>query len=237
MSKTLTRLASAAAVTTVAGTGLVLAASPAQAATSIWDKVATCESTNNWSINTGNGFYGGLQFTISTWNAYGGQQYAPRADLATREEQIAVAQRVLAGQGPGAWPVCSVYAGLTRANGGASSSASVSSSGSSTASANKTTSSASSTASTKATAKKSAVAAAVTSSPKVKKAVKVEAEAKVTEKSVSDAKTYTVKPGDTLSQIARDHGIDQWQTIYSLNKGQIDDPDLIYVGQHFVLEG
>jgi len=71
-----------------------------------WDAVASCESTNNWSINTGNGFYGGLQFTQSTWEAYGGLQYAPRADLATREQQIAVAEGVLAGQGPGAWPNC-----------------------------------------------------------------------------------------------------------------------------------
>ena len=120
MTKTLTRFASVAAATTVAGTGLVLAAaSPAQADTSVWDKVAYCESTNNWSINTGNGFYGGLQFTISTWNSFGGQEFADRADHATKAEQITVAQRVLAVQGPGAWPVCSKYAGLTKENGGA----------------------------------------------------------------------------------------------------------------------
>jgi uncharacterized protein YabE (DUF348 family) len=71
-----------------------------------WDAVAACESGGDWSINTGNGFYGGLQFTISTWDAYGGQAYAPRADLASREDQIAVAERVYAGQGAGAWPVC-----------------------------------------------------------------------------------------------------------------------------------
>jgi uncharacterized protein YabE (DUF348 family) len=71
-----------------------------------WDAVAACESGGDWSINTGNGFYGGLQFTISTWDAYGGQSYAPRADLASRDAQISVAERVLAAQGPGAWPVC-----------------------------------------------------------------------------------------------------------------------------------
>ncbi len=71
-----------------------------------WDAVAACESGGDWSINTGNGFYGGLQFTISTWDAYGGQAYAPRADLASREDQIAVADRVYQGQGAGAWPVC-----------------------------------------------------------------------------------------------------------------------------------
>ncbi|MFF7312068.1 transglycosylase family protein [Streptomyces sp. NPDC008137] len=79
-----------------------------------WNKVAACESTSNWNINTGNGFYGGLQFTQSTWEAYGGRTYAARADLATKDEQIAVAEKVLDGQGPGAWPVCSKRAGLTR---------------------------------------------------------------------------------------------------------------------------
>jgi Transglycosylase-like domain len=71
-----------------------------------WDAVAECESGGNWSINTGNGYYGGLQFSASTWSGYGGNQYAPRADLATREQQIAVAEKVLAGQGRGAWPTC-----------------------------------------------------------------------------------------------------------------------------------
>ena len=71
-----------------------------------WNAIAACESGGNWSINTGNGFYGGLQFTQQTWLGYGGGQYASSANLATPSEQIAVAQRVLAGQGIGAWPVC-----------------------------------------------------------------------------------------------------------------------------------
>ncbi|MEU6351834.1 transglycosylase family protein [Streptomyces sp. NPDC047072] len=79
-----------------------------------WNKVAACESSNDWNINTGNGYYGGLQFTRSTWEAYGGTRYAARADLATKDQQIAVAEKVLDGQGPGAWPTCSVRAGLTR---------------------------------------------------------------------------------------------------------------------------
>jgi nucleoid-associated protein YgaU len=84
----------------------------AEAATeSQWDNVAQCESGGNWHINTGNGYYGGLQFTESTWNAYGGQAYARRADLASKSEQIAVAERVLSGQGWGAWPVCSQHRG------------------------------------------------------------------------------------------------------------------------------
>lgn len=101
--------------TGVAGVAALTAAAPSHAASaSTWDRVAACESSGNWHINTGNGFYGGLQFTRSTWLAYGGGAYAPRADLATRAQQIIIAEKVLAGQGPGAWPVCSVKAGLTR---------------------------------------------------------------------------------------------------------------------------
>jgi cell wall-associated NlpC family hydrolase len=90
-------------------------AAPAQAASdATWDKVAACESSGNWSTNTGNGYHGGLQFAPSTWAGFGGTQYAARADLATREQQIAVAEKVLAVQGPGAWPVCGARAGLAR---------------------------------------------------------------------------------------------------------------------------
>ena len=71
-----------------------------------WSAIAACESGGNWSADTGNGFYGGLQFTEQTWLGYGGGQYAPSANLATEAQQIAVAERVLAGQGIGAWPVC-----------------------------------------------------------------------------------------------------------------------------------
>jgi resuscitation-promoting factor RpfA len=80
-------------------------AAPANAAD--WDTLAECESSGNWSANTGNGFSGGLQFTPSTWAAYGGTQYSSNAKDATREQQIAVAEKVLAAQGPGAWPACS----------------------------------------------------------------------------------------------------------------------------------
>ncbi|NLE80102.1 MAG: DUF348 domain-containing protein [Rhodococcus sp.] len=85
---------------------------PAVGNGSTWDALAQCEATGDWSINTGNGFYGGLQFTQSTWSAFGGNEYAPRADLASREEQIAVAQKVQAQQGWGAWPSCTSKLGL-----------------------------------------------------------------------------------------------------------------------------
>ena len=97
----------------------VALSAPAQGAGSVWDAGAACESGGNWTSNTGNGYYGGLQFSRSTWNAYGGTGYAASANLASQAAQIATAQRVLAAQGPGAWPTCGRRAGLTRANGGA----------------------------------------------------------------------------------------------------------------------
>jgi resuscitation-promoting factor RpfA len=84
----------------------VLAAPASAAAPNNWDAVAQCESSGNWAINTGNGYYGGLQFSQSTWAAFGGTEYAPRADLATKAQQIAVAERTLDAQGRGAWPSC-----------------------------------------------------------------------------------------------------------------------------------
>ena len=86
--------------------GLGVMTSPADAAVHNWSGVAQCESSGNWSINTGNGYYGGLQFSQQTWAGYGGTSYAPRADLASPGAQVAVAEKVLAGQGIGAWPVC-----------------------------------------------------------------------------------------------------------------------------------
>ena len=118
-SSRVSRLARIGAIVGTTGAAIAIpfvGATGAHAApTSVWDAVAFCESTNNWSINTGNGFYGGLQFTQSTWAEFGGLAYAPRADLATKDQQIAIAEKVLAVQGPGAWPVCSVKAGLTKA--------------------------------------------------------------------------------------------------------------------------
>ncbi|MBJ8344217.1 DUF3235 domain-containing protein [Antrihabitans sp. YC2-6] len=95
------------------GTAGVAFAGVANAAPdSDWDQLAQCESGGNWGINTGNGFQGGLQFSPSTWTAHGGGEYAPNANQASREEQIAVAEKVLATQGWGAWPSCSSNLGL-----------------------------------------------------------------------------------------------------------------------------
>jgi hypothetical protein len=77
-----------------------------------WVKLAQCESGGNWAINTGNGFYGGVQFDKGTWLSNGGGKYAPRADLATESQQIAIAAKVQAARGWGPWPVCSRKIGL-----------------------------------------------------------------------------------------------------------------------------
>ncbi|WP_342319260.1 resuscitation-promoting factor Rpf1 domain-containing protein [Corynebacterium mayonis] len=105
-------LAGTAAAAALSG---IVAPSASAAPDSDWDRLAQCEAGGNWSINTGNGYYGGLQFSRSTWLAYGGGQYAPTADKATREQQIAIAERTLAGQGWGAWPSCSARLGLRSA--------------------------------------------------------------------------------------------------------------------------
>lgn len=94
--------------------GLLAATGNAAAADSgVWDRIAQCESGGNWHINTGNGYYGGLQFAASTWRAYGGTAYAPTADQASKSQQIAVAAKVQRAQGWGAWPTCSARAGAS----------------------------------------------------------------------------------------------------------------------------
>lgn len=102
-----TRMATLAGVTGAAIAAPLMVSGTASAATaSEWDTVAQCESGGNWSINTGNGYYGGLQFSASTWAGYGGTKYAATADQASKAQQIEIAEKVLAGQGKGAWPVC-----------------------------------------------------------------------------------------------------------------------------------
>lgn len=109
--QTITPVAEPAAVSTAPETEAAPSAAPAVSAADagIWDRIAACESGGNWAINTGNGFYGGLQFTLGSWRAVGGSGLPSQA---SREEQIARAQMLQARQGWGAWPVCSVKAGL-----------------------------------------------------------------------------------------------------------------------------
>lgn len=100
----------ATAMAAIATLGVVGSADAASTAT--WERLAHCESGGQWSVNTGNGYYGGLQFSPGTWKEFGGYRYARRADLATKAEQIAIAERVLDVQGWGAWPACSRKLGL-----------------------------------------------------------------------------------------------------------------------------
>jgi hypothetical protein len=97
----------------------LLAVAPAEAASDrTWNRLAQCESGGNWHINTGNGYYGGLQFSASTWRGFGGGKYADYAHRASREQQIRIAEKVLNGQGWGAWPACSSKLGLSGNGGG-----------------------------------------------------------------------------------------------------------------------
>ena len=106
MTRARTLLRGGAVTLGAAAVGIGVLAAPASAAEHDWSGVAQCESGGNWQINTGNGYYGGLQFSSSTWLGYGGGAYAPRADLATPAQQIEIAEKVLVGQGVGAWPTC-----------------------------------------------------------------------------------------------------------------------------------
>ncbi|MEU0970078.1 transglycosylase family protein [Streptomyces sp. NPDC005917] len=192
--------------------GLLAATGNAEAAgNGVWDRIAQCESGGNWHINTGNGYYGGLQFSASTWRAYGGSAYAATADQASREAQIAVAAKVQQAQGWGAWPVCSARAG---AAGSAPESASATTN-SGTESAGKST--------TEPTTTKSAPVAKKPQRP-------------TTHTGRDSARgDYTVREGDTLSEIAQRHGT-TWQRLYAANEDVIGgDPNLIVPGQRLAL--
>ena len=212
-----TRAAAIAGVTGVAIAAPLMAAGSASAATaSEWDTVAQCESGGNWSINTGNGYYGGLQFSASTWAAYGGNAYASTANQASKSQQIAVAEKVLASQGKGAWPTCGV--GLS----GASSSSGSSSSGSSSSSSSNTS---------RSTEEQSASRS--TDRPAAKKTVTTPTGKKVKK---GDGE-YKVVKGDTLSSIAEKHKVKGgWQKLFKLNKDIIDDADFIFPGQQLHLK-
>ncbi|MEU5689725.1 LysM peptidoglycan-binding domain-containing protein [Streptomyces venezuelae] len=190
--------------------GLLAAAGQAGAADGgVWDRIARCESGGNWQINTGNGYYGGLQFSAGTWRAYGGGAYAPTADRASKAQQIAVAAKVQRAQGWGAWPSCAARAG---AYGSAPSAA--------------------------APVPKAAKPVPRAAKP-VPKAVGQRpggaADRSDRGSSRGASGDYTVRQGDTLSLIAARHGTD-WQRVYAANRQVIGgDPDVIVPGQRLSL--
>jgi nucleoid-associated protein YgaU len=195
----------------VSAAGLALSATAANAAAptatsaSTWDALAQCESGGNWATNTGNGFSGGLQFTAQTWAAYGG---TGSPESASRAQQIAVAEKVQAGQGWGAWPACAAKLGLS---GGA-------------------------TAAAPQIQPQSAPvqAAPVQTAPVAQTPVATEApvQARHAATVAVSGETYTVQSGDTLSKIADKLGVQGgWQHLADANADTITDPDLVFVGQ------
>ncbi|MFI1419435.1 transglycosylase family protein [Streptomyces sp. NPDC020731] len=223
-----TRAIAVAGVASAAVAAPLMAAGTASAATaSEWDAVAQCESGGNWSINTGNGYYGGLQFSASTWAAYGGTQYASSADQAGKAQQIEIAEKVLAGQGKGAWPVCGT--GLSNAAYTGSSS-NESSNGSSAGSSQSTGST--ETRETEQKASRSAERPAAEQKTE-KKTVTTPTGEKV-EKGDGE---YKVVKGDTLSSIAAERDVEGgWAELFELNDDIVDDADLIYPGQQLHLK-
>ncbi|MEU4474516.1 transglycosylase family protein [Micromonospora sp. NPDC023888] len=187
-------------------------AAPAQASVN-WDAVAQCESGGNWKINTGNGYYGGLQFSQSTWAGYGGKKYAARADLASRGEQIAIAEKVLDGQGIGAWPTCGKKGGSTTKP------------------------------STKSTAKPSTKSTQKTTAKPTEQQERPSRREQPATRNhertapTTGGQTYLVQPGDTLSEIADGHRVTGgWQALYEHNRQLIGaDPGLIFPGQRLSL--
>ncbi|MEV7541887.1 MULTISPECIES: transglycosylase family protein [unclassified Streptomyces] len=228
------RIVTLAGVAGVAVAAPLMAAGSASAATvSEWDKVAACESGGNWSINTGNGYYGGLQFSASTWAAYGGKAYASQANQASKSQQIAIAEKVLKGQGKGAWPSCGVGLSNSAYNGGGS-----------------TTTPAKPKPETKPAPAKPAPAKP--STPKAdtetkstgsgsgnwtpSKPAPSKPSAPKTETPATGNGSYTVKEGDTLGTIADANGVKGgWQKLFDLNKDTVQDADLIFPGQKLKL--
>jgi nucleoid-associated protein YgaU len=205
---------------------LALAPAASAAPDSTWDAVAQCESSGNWSINTGNGYYGGLQFSQSTWNAFGGQEYASRADLATREEQIVIAEKTLAGQGWAAW-ACA-YAG-----GGEGPTQRTLDSSDDTAEAAPQAS--------PAAEQEPAAAPSESIDSSADRADRgrhddgagwsQDSAPAAAPASAADG-TYTVVSGDSLSKIAAANGVaGGWEALYAANADVVSNANLIYPGQ------
>lgn len=220
------RPSKAVRVATLAGVAGAAIAVPLMGATgasaasvATWDAVAQCESGGNWSINTGNGYYGGLQFSQSSWAAAGGTQYAQRADLATKAQQIATAEKLLDMQGPGAWG-CAGAGNLT--NDGVDPGVDTGS------------------AAAKPAAPKPAEHTEAPTASRSDRGTAPEAAKTVTtptgQKVAKGDGEYKVKAGDSLSRIAEAHKVKGgWQQLFKLNKNIVKDADLIFPGQQLHL--
>ncbi|MFJ4870697.1 transglycosylase family protein [Streptomyces sp. NPDC088757] len=224
------QVAALVGVTGVAVAAPLMTAGAASAATtSEWDRVAQCESGGNWSINTGNGFYGGLQFTNSTWAAFGGTAYAPRADQASKAQQIAVAEKVLAGQGKGAWPSCGVGLSGASYDGGAAESAQQEQPQQEQPQQEQPQQQA------QPQQERKAEQPTTRSQPRQAPQKTVTTPTGKTVKK-GDGE-YKVVAGDTLSKIADAQGVKGgWDRLFELNKDVVENADLIYPGQQLHLK-
>jgi resuscitation-promoting factor RpfA len=198
----------------------IAATTPASASSVNWDAIAHCESGGNWADNTGNGYYGGLQFSMGTWHANGGQG-APQN--ASRAEQIAVAERVLATQGIHAWPVCGRHAG--DGGGGVEAAPVVHST-------------------PKRIVHTTPKRVVTPKAPKAAKVVTPKAAPKTAPQSATaiapqsaPAGAYTVVHGDTLSAIAQKLDVPGgWHTLWNDNKSTVANPNLIFPGESLVTQ-
>jgi len=206
----------------IAATGVGLAAAPANAASgSTWDALAQCESGGNWAINTGNGYYGGLQFTLGTWQANGGTGNPASAG---RGAQIAVAERVLASQGWGAWPACSAKLGLSGTAGAAPQAAAPAPAVQQQAAPQQ--------AAPQQAAPKRVAPAAPSTTPVAPRVATPSKPAPV----ATSGKTYRIASGETLDSIATKLHIEGgWNKLWAANTSTIDDANLIYAGQELQL--
>lgn len=204
------------AVAAISAAGLALSVTAANAATdgATWDSLAQCESGGNWATNTGNGYSGGLQFSATTWAAYGG---TGSASDASREQQIAVAEQIQASQGWGAWPSCAAELGLSGGGGTTAvtpQSAPVQS------------------APVQAPVESVPVQAPVEQAPAVPAATDAVTAPQHAAPVELSGETYTLEPGDTLSTVADKLGVEGgWQSLADANLDTIANPDLVFSGQ------
>ncbi|MGO1509411.1 MAG: transglycosylase family protein [Actinomycetaceae bacterium] len=207
-------------------------------ADSVWDDLAQCESGGDWSINTGNGYYGGLQFHPDTWAAYGGS--GNPAD-ASRAEQIRVAENVVQGQGWGAWPACSAQLGLsgnTPPSGGGGAAPEPEPAPQEQAPAPEQVPQQEQAPQQPAPEQPAPQQQAPQEqapqqpAPEQQPAPQEQAPAPSVQGSGEE---YVVSEGDTLSSIADAHGLASWEDLYALNSDTVADPDLIFVGQSLEL--
>lgn len=193
--------------------GVALTSTTAHAAGSHdWNRIAQCESGGKWSTDTGNGYSGGLQFSPSTWSAYGGDKYAPSAAQASKSEQIAVASKVQQAQGWNAWPNCSKKAGAS----GAAPSAQPQNN----------------TKRQQPQAQNNAKQQRPQQQPADRSQQRQQPRQQTQQPPRTGSGDYTVTSGDTLGSIAASHGT-SWQHVYQNNKQTVgDDPGQIFPGQH-----